>query len=102
MPRIRYFIRLQTQKDRIRVDFETEFGQVTALRVVQYEIFREGNWQPVARYDTAHGYFHRDVYTSRGAVKYRIFIQDLGQALTYAIQDLRVNWEMYKRRYEGG
>jgi len=101
MPRISYFIPLQQETDRIRVDFETEYGQVAAIYVVQYESFLGGNWQAIVRYDTAHGFFHQDVYTVR-RMKYRIFIQDPGQALTYAIQDLKTNWRRYRRRFIGG
>lgn len=58
-----------------------------------------GGWYPVARYDTAHGFLHLDLYTQRGQTKYRIPIQDLNQALTFAIADLKANWRTYKRRF---
>ena len=102
MPRLRYFVTLRDKTDRIRIDFETEYGRVKAIHVVQYEIWHQDNWEPIARYDMAHGFFHRDVYTFRGAIKYRIFIQDLGQALTFAIQDLKTNWKQYRRWFQGG
>ena len=102
MRHLRYFIKLASDDDRIRVDFETDRGKVVALPAVQYETQVAGQWQPVARYDTAHGFFHLDLYTARGTVKYRIFIQDLSQALTFAIDDLKVNWRVYKRRFQGG
>lgn len=35
-------------------------------------------------------------------MKYRIFVPDLGQALTFAIDDLKANWRVYKRRFQGG
>jgi hypothetical protein len=50
----------------------------------------------------AHGFFHLDLYMFRGAVKYRISVSDLGQALTFAIDDLKANWRIYKRRFRGG
>jgi hypothetical protein len=102
MRRIQYFITLESEHDRIRVDFETDHSEVIALHAVQYETSIEGNWQPVARYDTAHGFFHLDLYMFRGAVKYRISVSDLGQALTFAIDDLKANWRIYKRRFRGG
>ena len=101
MRHIRYFITLEFGHDRIRVDFETDHGEVVALHVVQYETWAEGEWQPVARYDMAHGLFHQDLYTVRGAMKYRIFAPDLNQALTFAIDDLKTNWRLYKRRFLG-
>lgn len=101
MHHIRYFITLAADEDRIRVDFETDHGEVVALHVVQYEMRREGEWLPVARYDTAHGFFHMDLYTVRGPVKYRIFVPALSQALTFAIDDLKANWRSYKRQLLG-
>jgi len=71
---------------------------VIALRVVQYETHVQGTWQPVARYDTAHGFFHIDMYTVRGSTKYRVEIADLGEALTFAINDLKTNWQLYKQQ----
>ena len=102
MRRIRYFVTLVPGVDRIRVDFETDHGEVIALHVVQYETSLGEEWQPVARYDTAHGFFHLDVYTSRSAMKYRIVVPDLGQALTFALNDLKTNWRVYKQRFRGG
>ena len=102
MRRIRYFVTLDSDQDRIRVDFETDRGEVIILHVVQYETRHEGEWQPVARYDMAHGFFHLDLYTVRETIKYRIYMQDLNQALTFAIDDLKANWLLYKRRFEGG
>ena len=93
---------MEPDQDRIRVDFETDHGEVVALHAVQYETRIEGAWQPVARYDTVHGFFHLDLYTRRGAVKYRIVVPDLSRALTFAIEDLRSNWRVYKRRLQGG
>lgn len=98
MPRIRYVVLLSSE-DRIRVDFETERGQVTTLHVVQYETMRHGDWHPVVRYDMAHGFVHLDLQTPTGPVKYRITIQDLDEALTFAIADLKTNWSIYKRRF---
>jgi len=98
MRHIQYFITLASEYDRIRVDFETDHGEVIALHAVQYETHVRGIWQPVARYDTAHGFFHIDVYTARGAMKYRVERIDLNDALTFAIDDLQTNWRIYKQR----
>ena len=100
MRHIRYFIVLVSDEDRIRVDFETDHGEVVALHVVQYETSGEGEWLPVARYDTAHGFFHMDLYTVRGPVKYRIFVPDLIQELTFAMDDLMANGHLYKRQFQ--
>ncbi|MEK6665857.1 MAG: hypothetical protein AABZ20_05485 [candidate division NC10 bacterium] len=99
MRRIRYFIILEEGEDRLRVDFETDRGRVTGLHAVQYETMRGGEWQAVARYDTAHGFVHLDLQTASGTVKYRIAMQDLSEALTFTIEDLKGNWRGYKRRF---
>lgn len=99
MRRVRYFMVLETDADRIRVDFETGHSRVTALHVVQYETMKRGAWQPVARYDTAHGFVHLDLQTPAGPVKYRMTVEDLDEALTFAIADLKANWKAYKRQF---
>jgi len=99
--RIRYFIILEEGEDRLRVDFETDRGRVTGLHVVQYETMRRGAWQPVARYDSAHGFVHLDLRTPAGPLKYRMTVEDLDEALTFAIEDLKANWRAYKRRFVG-
>ena len=43
MRRIQYFITLESEQDRIRVDFETDHGEVIALHAVQYETSIEGD-----------------------------------------------------------
>jgi hypothetical protein len=102
MRRIQYFITLATGDDRIRVDFETDQGEVTALHAVQYETRVEDTWRPVARYDTAHGFFHMDAYTNRGSMKYRVEVVDLGAALTFAVNDLKSQWRLYKQHFLRG
>jgi hypothetical protein len=102
MRRIQYFVTLPTEDDRIRVDFTTDQGEVIALRVAQYETRTQGIWQPIARYDTAHGFFHIDVYTARGSRKYRVEITELSEVLTFAINDLKTNWQLYKQQWFRG
>jgi hypothetical protein len=97
----RTYVAPLSNEDRLRVDFETERGQVTVLHVVQYETMRHGEWHPVARYDTAHGFLHLDLQTQSGQVKYQVLIQDLSDALTSAIDDLKASWPVYKRQFHG-
>jgi hypothetical protein len=87
--------------DRIRCAFETYKGKVVKVNVVQYETRLRNTWLPVVRYDTAHGFFHRDVYLFGGHKHFKEFIfrPTLEEALTYAIQDIRLNWEKYKSAY---
>ena len=57
-------------------------------------------WMPVVRYDTAHGYAHKDLINPDGTKK-KIFIgiADFNEALTLADTDINENWERYKERY---
>jgi hypothetical protein len=85
-------------EDRIRCVFETRAGRVTDIHVVQYETLTDHDWIPVVRYDTAHGFFHRDVYFAGGKkhFKERVVTLSLEDALTFAIEDIRHNWYSYK------
>ena len=58
---------------------------------------------PVVRYDTAHGFFHRDMYFfgSKRQIKQFLPNPNLNEALTDAIKDLRDNWPTYKRNFLG-
>jgi hypothetical protein len=88
-------------EDRIRCVFETFKEKVVRINVVQYETRIDDKWLPVIRYDTAHGFFHRDVYLFGGKKHFKEFIfkPSLDEALTYAIQDIRLNWQKYKSAY---
>ena len=101
MGRIRYFIELVLDRDRIRVDFQTASGRVTRLHVVQYETKMGDQWQPVARYDAAHGFLHIDLYTKGKPTKYHVPVDVLSDAVTLAIEDLKANWRTYKSRCSG-
>ncbi len=64
--------------------------------VVQYETFVEGQWRPVIRYDTAHGFPHIDSIQANSTVeKSALLTRDLGEALTFADQDIDEHWEQY-------
>ncbi len=67
---------------------------------VQLETRVGGVWLPVVRYDTAHGFAHRDLLDQKGrAEKTPLFNQDLNDALTFAEKDLKTNWRYYKQRF---
>lgn len=88
--------------DRKRHEHLIEKGKISGF-VVQYEILLENKWMPVVRYDTAHGYAHKDLINPDGS-KEKIFmgVVDLNEALTLADRDINENWERYKDRYLGG
>lgn len=65
--------------------------------VVQYEVFIESKWYPVVRYDTAHGFAHKDILTFDGkTTKHELPFADYNIALTFAENDLKENWLKYR------
>ena len=96
--KVEYIIRIGFS-DRYRHLHITEKGKIIFFRV-QYETKINDKWYPVVRYDTAHGFAHRDFLDMKGrAKKTPLFNQDLNDALTFAESDLRTNWESYKNRF---
>jgi hypothetical protein len=76
-----------------------ERGRIVFFRI-QYETKIKGTWFPVVRYDTSHGFVHRDLMNIRGEVKKTpLFNQDYNDALIFAENDLKSNWAYYKRRF---
>jgi hypothetical protein len=63
-----------SREDRMRCVFETRQGEVVDIQVAQYETLLHGKWVPVVRYDTAHGFFHRDVYLLAGRKRLKQFV----------------------------
>lgn len=76
-----------------------ERGKIVFFRV-QYETEINDVWYPVVRYDTAHGFAHRDLMSLKGSVKKTpLFNQDYNDALTFAENDLKSNLKYYKKRF---
>ena len=70
---------------------------------VQIESLVSGEWRPVVRYDTAHGFAHRDLMLPNGKVeKTPVFTHTFNEALDFAEADLRSNWNGYVERYLKG
>ncbi|MGH7963283.1 MAG: DUF7718 family protein [Candidatus Binatia bacterium] len=80
---------------------ERQHGVVRAF-TVQLEVLVDGLWRPVVRYDSAHGFAHRDRYFLDGRSTKTALHIDFDEALTFADEDLRENWEDYKIRFLGG
>ena len=75
-------------------------GQVIEF-LVQYEIRIAGEWYPVVRYDTAHGFAHKDILHPDGSVhKQPLDFPSLNLAFTFAIHDLKSLWKWYRYGYE--
>lgn len=98
MRRIEYVAALGSDGRR-RTCHERIEGKVVCF-TVQYEISVQGQWHPVVRYDTAHGFAHRDLMHPDGRKeKTDMLSEDLNFCLTYAENDLRTNWADYRRRF---
>ena len=68
---------------------------------MQLECLFGGEWIPVVRYDTAHGFAHMDIlHPYDPAQKVSIDTYDNNEALTLAMQDLTINRTKYRRRYQ--
>jgi len=98
MKELEFFIPL-TRQDRYRHYHLRIKGQVIEFSV-QYETFINGEWFPVVRYDSSHGFAHRDLLNIKGLKrKTPLFTTDNNDALTFAENDIKDNWEMYKKRF---
>jgi len=88
--------------DRVREHHVRNRGKIISF-TVQYETLWRGDWLPVVRYDTAHGFAHRDLYNARGrSMKIPLFVRDYNQALSFAELDLKAHWRIYRERFVKG
>lgn len=90
------YVRYLDSFARYRVEFEVQEGKVIGF-VVQLEVEVEGIWRPVVRYDTAHGFCHRDRYKVDGTVVRHELLpdSDYNLAFTFASSDVKENWEKW-------
>lgn len=95
----RTYIFMLSDKDRKRHEHMVDKGRVSEF-VVQYEILVENRWKPIVRYDTAHGYAHKDLFNPDGTKEKTLMgMVDFNEALFIADKDINENWERYKERY---
>ncbi|MBM3129918.1 MAG: hypothetical protein FJ009_15015 [Chloroflexi bacterium] len=67
---------------------------------LQYEAFLENKWHAIVRYDTAHGFAHRDVIHPDGTEGKTSFQHwSYEQVLTFGERDLKQNWLAYRATY---
>lgn len=78
---------------------ETVRGKVVAL-AVQLEIRFGDAWQPILRYDAAHGFAHRDVYETPRRKRKEPVGLSLPEALTLADHDIDRNWHRYMEAFK--
>lgn len=78
-----------------RVRFDWEHGQITGF-MGQLEYDGPNGWQPVLRFDTAHGFPHSDHYGPDGVEEQHrpMHQRDYREALTYAIGYVKNNFAL--------
>lgn len=101
MQEIEYLIYLTAELiDRLRVDAQKQKGEILEF-IVQYEALISGEWRAIVRYDTFHGFAHKDVIRPDGdTVKQPLFFENYNLAFTFATLDLKANWERYRDNFE--
>lgn len=101
MHEIEYLFYLTSDEtDRLRVTARKDKGEILEF-IVQYETAISGKWKPVVRYDTAHGFAHKDIIRASGeVVKQPLFFETYNLAFTFATLDLKMNWRQYKESLE--
>ena len=86
--------------DRLRVNASKEKGRIVGF-VVQYEAFIKGRWYPIVRYDSSHGFAHKDIIHYNGLTeKQPLNFANYNIAFTFAIQDLKLLWQWYRIGFE--
>ncbi len=89
-----------SDRDRYRLYCVTKKGQVIIFRV-QYEAFIDAKWRAIVRYDTAHGFPHRDLlHYNRPAEKTKYQGRSSAEVLTLGQEDIKRNWQTYRAEYE--
>jgi len=58
----------EEETERLRVSVLKSKGQILKF-VVQLEIKIGNFWKPIVRYDTAHGYSHKDIIRADGSIE---------------------------------
>ena len=100
MPQKQYNIFLENNI-RILVYFETDKGKIIKF-VVKLEIYKNNDWFEIERYDTHHGYVHKDVLNKmKEKIKVIIFeLLDNKIGLNIALKDFKENYNLYLWRLE--
>lgn len=94
------FRRAFDDRNAARVRFTLDRDEVVEF-VVQLECLYGNEWTPVVRYDTAHGFAHRDLlHPAQSAEKRELKVRNFNEGLTFALRDLATNWEKYREKYE--
>ncbi len=90
----------QELRDRLRVSVIKEKGKIINF-VVQYEASIKSRWYAIIRYDTSHGFAHKDIIHYDGTrEKQPLYFPNYNLAFTFAIQDLKSLWRWYRKGFE--
>lgn len=90
---------IQADEVQIRAHYQ-RLGKEIVRFTAQLEIWLSNKWQPVVRYDNAHGFCHRDTIHSDGSQdKSPVSFGDNNETFTAAIADLKENWEAHVKRF---
>ena len=93
---------LLTAEDRYRHRHVRFKGKVLRF-AIQYETRLGRQWVPVVRYDTEHGFAHRDLFDPSGRkAKTPLFVRSYDEALSFADYDVKSNWKIYKEMFLRG
>jgi len=100
MDKVYTFYLSPERADRFRYFHRLARGQIVRFSV-QYEAWIENEWCAIVRYDTAHGYPHRDLLHPDGTQEQREFRgYSMEEVLTLGERDLKMNWRRYRAVYE--
>ena len=90
-----------SEEDRLDVSWLKEGGRIAGF-VVNYVADIRGRSYSVARFDTAHGFPHKDICRPDGSVEHKEGLAggDLLALADAAIDDIKENWEAYRARFE--
>jgi hypothetical protein len=96
-----WFIQVAPEEARIRCTYQRRGKQVEQF-TVQLEIKVGEAWRPVSRYDNAHGFCHRDDLHPDGTQeKTPVFVGDVNETFTHAIEEFRAGWKAHRARFLG-
>jgi hypothetical protein len=92
-------VNLQPDEARLRCSYRRRGNQLEQY-TAQLEIHHGSAWQPIVRYDNAHGFNHCDILHANGTQdKTVVSVTDANAAFTLAIKEIRTNWKAHRQRY---
>jgi hypothetical protein len=99
MPKKYFKIELSSGAE-IHVYFETANGLIVDF-VVKLILKIGQEFYEVIRFDSAHGFPHKDILAPDGSIKRKVWYElfDNNQALDLAVRDLKDNYEIYIERF---